>query len=163
MQLSVFCNFGEWRRSVLHLGMCLAAYGNLSSIEMAACKKLCHGRCDGLADNALGIGSGWRQSKQNQTPLAAIRSWDGVWYQHNCQALRMPTNVVALRNNPIADHIREPSMSISFNSQSELYSPDSIVARERMPKFLGLLRNLNPGPLAPEARIMPLDQAAKCL
>ena len=27
----------------------------------------------------------------------------------------------------------------------------------------GLLRELNPGPLAPEARIMPLDQAAKCL
>ena len=25
----------------------------------------------------------------------------------------------------------------------------------------GLLRELNPGPLAPEARIMPLDQAAK--
>ena len=24
----------------------------------------------------------------------------------------------------------------------------------------GLLRELNPGPLAPEARIMPLDQAA---
>ena len=27
----------------------------------------------------------------------------------------------------------------------------------------GLLRELNPGPLAPEARIMPLDQAAICL
>ena len=26
----------------------------------------------------------------------------------------------------------------------------------------GLLRELNPGPLAPEARIMPLDQAASC-
>ena len=26
----------------------------------------------------------------------------------------------------------------------------------------GLLRGLNPGPLAPEARIMPLDQAANC-
>ena len=26
----------------------------------------------------------------------------------------------------------------------------------------GLLRELNPGPLAPEARIMPLDQAATC-
>ena len=26
----------------------------------------------------------------------------------------------------------------------------------------GLLRELNPGPLAPEARIMPLDQAAAC-
>ncbi len=26
----------------------------------------------------------------------------------------------------------------------------------------GLLRELNPGPLAPEARIMPLDQAAMC-
>ena len=25
---------------------------------------------------------------------------------------------------------------------------------------MGLLRELNPGPLAPEARIMPLDQAA---
>jgi hypothetical protein len=74
-----------------------------------------------------------------------------------------PTNVVAFRNSPIADHIREPSMSISFSSQSELYSPDSIVARERMPFVLGLLRELNPGPFAPEARIMPLDQAAKCL
>jgi hypothetical protein len=29
--------------------------------------------------------------------------------------------------------------------------------------FIGLLRELNPGPLAPEARIMPLDQAASCL
>jgi hypothetical protein len=29
--------------------------------------------------------------------------------------------------------------------------------------FMGLLRELNPGPLAPEARIIPLDQAAKCL
>ena len=27
----------------------------------------------------------------------------------------------------------------------------------------GLLRELNPGPLAPEARIMPLDQAASCI
>ena len=27
----------------------------------------------------------------------------------------------------------------------------------------GLLRELNPGPLAPGARIMPLDQAARCL
>ena len=26
---------------------------------------------------------------------------------------------------------------------------------------LGLLRELNPGPLAPEARIIPLDQAAR--
>ena len=26
----------------------------------------------------------------------------------------------------------------------------------------GLLRELSPGPLAPEARIMPLDQAASC-
>ena len=26
----------------------------------------------------------------------------------------------------------------------------------------GLLRELNPGPLAPEARIIPLDQAASC-
>jgi hypothetical protein len=28
---------------------------------------------------------------------------------------------------------------------------------------MGLLRELNPGPRATEARIMPLDQAAKCL
>ena len=27
----------------------------------------------------------------------------------------------------------------------------------------GLFRELNPGPLAPEARIMPLDQAADCV
>ena len=27
---------------------------------------------------------------------------------------------------------------------------------------MGLLRELKPGPLVPEARIMPLDQAAKC-
>ena len=27
----------------------------------------------------------------------------------------------------------------------------------------GLLRELNPGPLAPEARIIPLDQAASCI
>ena len=26
----------------------------------------------------------------------------------------------------------------------------------------GLFRELNPGPLAPEARIMPLDQTASC-
>ena len=29
--------------------------------------------------------------------------------------------------------------------------------------YLGLLRELSPGPLAPEARIMPLDQAANPL
>jgi hypothetical protein len=34
----VSCNFGEWWRSVLHLGMCLAACGNLTSIELAVCK-----------------------------------------------------------------------------------------------------------------------------
>ena len=31
-----------------------------------------------------------------------------------------------------------------------------------MAKARGLFRELNPGPLAPEARIMPLDQAAMC-
>ena len=35
-----------------------------------------------------------------------------------------------------------------------------VQARARVPLGPGLLRELNPGPLAPEARIMPLDQAA---
>ena len=35
------------------------------------------------------------------------------------------------------------------------------VADSLQPHGQGLLRELNPGPLAPEARIMPLDQAAK--
>ena len=34
----VFCNFGEWWRGVLHLGMCLATRGNLTSIELAVCR-----------------------------------------------------------------------------------------------------------------------------
>ncbi len=34
----VCCNFGEWWQSVLHLGMCLAACGNLTSIEVAVGK-----------------------------------------------------------------------------------------------------------------------------
>ena len=33
-----------------------------------------NGSCDDLAGNDLGTGSGWRQSRQNQTPLAAMRS-----------------------------------------------------------------------------------------
>jgi hypothetical protein len=60
-----------------------------------------------------------------------------------------PANAVAFRNNCIADHIREPGMSISFSSQIKLYSPGIIVARERLPNLMGLLRELNPGPLAP--------------
>ena len=38
----------------------------------------------------------------------------------------------------------------------------ALAARMRVVKAIGmgLLRELNPGPLAPEARIMPLDQAA---
>jgi hypothetical protein len=32
------CNFGVWWRSVLHVGMCLAACGKLTSIELAVCK-----------------------------------------------------------------------------------------------------------------------------
>ena len=34
----VSCYLGEWRWNVLHLGMCLAACGNLTSIELAVCK-----------------------------------------------------------------------------------------------------------------------------
>jgi hypothetical protein len=34
----VSCHFGEWWWRVLHLGMCLAACGNLTSIELAVCK-----------------------------------------------------------------------------------------------------------------------------
>ena len=34
---------------------------------------------------------------------------------------------------------------------------------QRHAEAIGLLRELNPGPLAPEARIMPLDQAANWL
>jgi hypothetical protein len=34
----VSCTFGGWWRSVLHLGMCLAACGKLTSIELAVCK-----------------------------------------------------------------------------------------------------------------------------
>ena len=30
-------------------------------------------------------------------------------------------------------------------------------------KILGLVRESNPGPLAPKARIIPLDQQADCL
>ena len=33
----VFCNCGEWWRSVLHLGMCLATRANLTSIELTVC------------------------------------------------------------------------------------------------------------------------------
>ena len=32
-----------------------------------------------------------------------------------------------------------------------------------MSKYIGLVRELNPGPLAPEARIIPLDQRAMSL
>jgi hypothetical protein len=34
----VSCDFGEWWWSVLHLDMCLAACGSLTSIELAVCK-----------------------------------------------------------------------------------------------------------------------------
>ena len=34
----VSCYLGEWWWSVLHLGMCLAVCGNLTSIELAVCK-----------------------------------------------------------------------------------------------------------------------------
>jgi hypothetical protein len=61
----VSCSFGEWRRSVLHPGMCLAACGNLTRLR--------NGSCDDLADNDLGTGSSWLQSKRNQTPIAAMR------------------------------------------------------------------------------------------
>ena len=37
----------------------------------------------------------------------------------------------------------------------------TILTEGRTQKTIGLLRELNPGPLAPEARIMPLDQAAR--
>ena len=38
---------------------------------------------------------------------------------------------------------------------------DSILEASQTPsQWTGLLRELSPGPLAPEARIMPLDQAA---
>ena len=75
----VFCNFGDWWRSVLHLGMCLAARGNLTmgrcdGFQFGGLQGLCMGRCDGWADNDLGTGSSWRQSRHNQTPLAAMRS-----------------------------------------------------------------------------------------
>ena len=36
-----------------------------------------------------------------------------------------------------------------------------IIHIETVKEVIGLLRELNPGPLAPEARIMPLDQAAR--
>ena len=35
-----------------------------------------------------------------------------------------------------------------------------VPSNESMSKSKGLLRELNPGPLAPDARILPLDQAA---
>ena len=38
----------------------------------------------------------------------------------------------------------------------------SFFMRQKMPK-VGLIRELNPGPLAPEARIIPLDQRANDL
>ena len=49
-------------------------------------------------------------------------------------------NVVARRTGPIADHSRGPSTSISVTSQSRLCSPHIIVARQRLPNFMGLLR-----------------------
>ena len=85
----VCCNFGEWWQSVLHLGMCLAACGNLTSIEVAVGK-----------DFTTEVVMTWQimmweqaqagDSKQNQTPLAAMRSLDGMRCQHHCWALSTP-------------------------------------------------------------------------
>ena len=38
----------------------------------------------------------------------------------------------------------------------------SVICAHEGAMVKGLLRELNPGPLAPEARIMPPDQAASC-
>ena len=72
---------------------------------------------------------------------------------------------------PMRGKARESARTLIFlcliQQGRELYSIPLKIARERCQhpqcplKIPGLLRELSPGPLAPEARIMPLDQAAK--
>ena len=52
------------------------------------------------------------------------------------------------------------SADMEDNRASQLYCIGSSEATEKKGKQKGLLRELNPGPLAPGARIIPLDQAA---
>ena len=55
---------------------------------------------------------------------------------------------------------------ITFNKNIIFFTQRTIFVTKYNPKKLciklGLVRDLNPGPLAPEARIIPLDQRANC-
>ena len=58
--------------------------------------------------------------------------------------------------------LRSIVWSMSFDTMNELGTTCLSQANTSF-NIKGLLRELNPGPLAPEARIMPLDQAASCI
>ena len=61
----------------------------------------------------------------------------------------------ALRKRTVVGSIPTGGFFVARHSQRE--------TAETSQRKKGLLRELNPGPLAPEARIIPLDQAASCV
>jgi len=79
-----------------------------------------NGSCHELADNDLGTGSGWRQSRQNQAPLAAMRSCDGMRCQHHCRALKTHLSAFRLVCNALSGRHSHPRPSRNLKPRSSI-------------------------------------------
>ena len=77
-------------------------------------------------------------------------------YETNIQTNKTVQKLLYINQN----HIQKTNF-ISSGKNSNNKVPDSDeIAKFYTAKTTGLVRELNPGPLAPKARIMPLDQRA---
>ena len=67
---------------------------------------------------------------------------------------------IVIFNSHLSAVILEGSLAIFRSRPKEISMQHHMKYIESHSKHIGLVRELNPGPLAPEARIIPLDQRA---